>query len=82
MTLNNRETVQFRYVFANTGYLVRQIKLVLKDVERGAFSREQGAVAIRALAGKLELKASVHPELPIEEANERVKQHLADRNMI
>ncbi len=75
------EPVTFRYVFINTNYLFSQIKNVLKDTNYGKMSREDCAIALRALADKVESKEADN-QLSFEEIQQHLVQHLSANRRI
>ncbi len=70
------EPVSFRYVFINTGYLFSQIRNVLKDTNYGKMSREDCAIALRALADKVDSKEADN-QLSFDELQSHLAQHLS-----
>lgn len=65
-----------RYTYSNPYYLGTQIKYVVKDMNRGALTREEAARRLRQLADKLEQLTPEMPELPFDELPARIAEHL------
>ena len=68
-----------KYRHANSNIIFRRIKLVMKDEERGAMTREQAGEALHRLANELvETKPQVEQLSLIELDNlpERIQEHL------
>jgi hypothetical protein len=68
-----------KYRHANSNIIYRRIKLVMKDEERGAMTREQAGEALHRLANELVEKKPQPDQLELIDLNnlpERIQEHL------
>ena len=68
-----------KYRHANSNIIYRRIKLVMKDEERGAMTREQAGDALHRLANELVEKKPQSDQLELihlDDLPERIQEHL------